>query len=212
MKIQPLITKAGKYDVQFVARPHTNQPIDLNAAPAGILHTEEGSFDGSERIFSVHYSPHFVVGIHQGKPTIWQHVPVGLIGLACRAHNNQALVEIELEGSAKEESWLPDPVRLDLLSSLMLACRDTWGIPLTRPWADGDYGRASDNPHRHAGKLGKVAGWYAHADMPQPDTHWDPGNLRWADVFARAEAIGHELAAPAPAVPKPAPKPAKGGR
>ena len=51
----------------------------------------------------------------------------------------------------------------------MVVCEKEWGIPLTHPWADGDYGRAGDNPHRHAGKFGKVAGWFAHGDMPPPE-------------------------------------------
>ena len=202
MTIPERISRAGKYVVEWVPRPYyAGMKADLTAAPAAILHTEEGSFDGSERIFEVHYAPTFTVGIHLGKPTIWQHVPVGTIALACRAHNNQALVEVELEGASKETPWLPDPVRLDLLAELMRACRDTWHIPLSHPWPDGDYGRAGDNPHRHAGKLGKVAGWYGHADMPPPDTHWDPGNLEWSKLFAHAAALD-KLA------PKPAPAPA----
>jgi hypothetical protein len=92
-------------------------------------------------------------------------------------------------GFSQEKLWLPDAETIDALASLMLVCRDEWGIPLTHPWPDGDFGRAGINPHRSAGKFGKVAGWYGHGDCPSPDTHWDPGALEWSKVFARATAL-----------------------
>jgi hypothetical protein len=53
------------------------------------------------------------------------------------------------------------------------------GIPLVHPFPDGDFGLAGSsrrNTHRKAGKFGKIAGWYGHGDMPDPDVHWDPGS------------------------------------
>jgi hypothetical protein len=165
---------------------------DLNAPPSGILHTTEGGWAGSMSVFKVHYSPHFIVGMNTaGVVEIAQLVPIGFGALACKAHNNGARVEIEMVANSKETSWLPDDQTLDALASLMVVCRDEWGIPLSRPWATGDYGRAGHNPHRTAGKFGKVAGWYGHGDMPDPDSHWDPGNLNWDAVFARANSLSN---------------------
>ena len=83
-------------------------------------------------------------------------MPVGTIGAAIVTHNNLARVQVEMIGFAMERNWLPDDGTLDALASLMLVCRDLWDIPLSHPWKDGDFGRASDNPHRHSGKLGTV--------------------------------------------------------
>lgn len=141
-------------------------------------------------VFKQHWAPHFILGLNAaGKAEIAQLMPIGYTGLACKAHNNKARVEIEMVGSSKTTPWLPDDKTLDALASLMNVCESEWGIPLTRPWPDGDYGRAGNNPHRASGKYGREAGWYGHGDMPEPDEHWDPGNLIWAGVFARAAKL-----------------------
>jgi hypothetical protein len=83
---------------------------------------------------------------------------------------------------------------LDALASLMNVCWHEWGIPLVHPFPDGDFGLAGSsrrNTHRRAGKFGKIAGWYGHGDMPDPDVHWDPGALEWSKVFLHC----HELEA-----------------
>lgn len=191
MNLRPTIDKAGRFPVVQAPCPFQhNLMVDISAPPAGILHTTEGGWAGSMAVFKQHYAPHFCVGLNAaGKAEIAQLMPVGFTGLACKAHNNKARVEIEMVGFAKEEPWQPDPETLEAIASLMLVCRDEWGIPLFRPWKDGDYGRAGHNPHRSSGKYGTVPGWFGHADMPDPDTHWDPGNLRWEAIFARVAKI-----------------------
>jgi hypothetical protein len=92
-------------------------------------------------------------------------------------------------GFSKEQPWLPDEDTLEALASLWAVCAREYAIPLTRPWADGDFGKAGNNPHRSSGNYGNVAGWYGHGDCPSPDTHWDPGNLKWSIVFERANQI-----------------------
>jgi hypothetical protein len=53
----------------------------------------------------------------------------------------------------------------------------------------GVYGMArATDPHRNQGQYGTVAGWYGHGDVPE-NFHWDPGNLRWSEIFQRAEAL-----------------------
>lgn len=200
--LRAIIDKAGKYPVVQAPCPcFQHELADLTVPAAGVLHTTEGGWNGSMDVFKVHYAPHFALGLNaSGKPEIAQLVPVGIIGAACVGHNNKARVQIEMIGYAKEEAWLPDDDTLDVLASLMLVCRDEWGIPLSHPWSDGDYGRAGDNPHRHSGKFGTVAGWFGHADMPPMDSHWDPGNLQWSKVFAHAASIDRS-AVPAPSTP-----------
>jgi hypothetical protein len=132
---------------------------------------------------------------------IGQYLPVGVSGHSCRGHNDDVLVQIEMIGFAEETKWLPGktkrnphPETLDALCSLMNVCWHQFGIPLTHPFPDGDFGLAGSsrrNTHRKAGKFGKIAGWYGHGDMPDPDVHWDPGALEWSKVFLHC----HELEA-----------------
>jgi hypothetical protein len=128
------------------------------------------------------------------KVEIVQFVPINFIGAALKAgghHNADAIVQIEMVGFSDEKLWLPEQDTLDALCSLFNVCEYEWGIPLSHPWPDGDYGMAGfHTKHRGSGKFGKVAGWFGHADVPDND-HWDPGNLRWSKVFARC----HELQA-----------------
>jgi hypothetical protein len=137
------------------------------------------------------------------KVQIAQLVQVGTIGAALKAHNNQAIVQIEMIGFSKESPWLPDDDTLNALASLMAECQREYGIPLDHAWPDGDFGRAGKNPHRTSGKYGTVAGWFGHGDCPSPDTHWDPGNLEWSVVLGKAKQMvevgspGKGLAGPA---------------
>jgi hypothetical protein len=192
-----VINKAGSFPVVQVPCPHFNQPVRLELPRTGVLHTTEGGWRGSFGVFRTHFAPHFVVGANEyGEVGISQLVPVGFMGAALRAHNNMVLVQIEMIGFSEETPWLPgetnknpNPQTLDALASLMNVCREEWGIPLSHPWPDGDYGRAGHNPHRSSGKFGKVPGWFGHGDMPDPDVHWDPGNLKWSKVFERCQEL-----------------------
>ena len=112
------------------------------------------------------------------------------------AESAQPIVQIEMIGFSKEKPWLPDDETLAALASLMAVCADEYGIPLEHPWPDGDFGKAGKNPHRSSGKYGKVPGWYGHGDCPSPDTHWDPGNLKWTEVLGMAKHMTHDIGAP----------------
>jgi hypothetical protein len=198
MTIRATIDKAGSFPVKWNPAPYHTPSARLDVPRTGVLHTTEGGWDGSEGVFKRHFSPHFMLGYHPAtkKVEIEQLLPIGSMGMATKAHDNLAIVQIEMIGFSKEQPWLPDPQTLDALCSLMNVCKDEWGIPLSHPWPDGDYGRAGPNAHRSSGKLGKVAGWFGHGDMPSPDSHWDPGNLQWSKVFARCA----ELSKPTPKV------------
>jgi len=186
------IDHAGRFPVMQIECPHATKKVKLKSPRSGILHTTEGGWSGSMGVFHRHYAPHFILGVDQedhNKVHIAQLVPIGYIGSACRDHNDLAIVQIEVIGFSKETAWRPDDSTCEALAELMVVCEREWGIPLTHPWPDGDYGRAGDNPHRHAGKLGHVAGWFAHGDMPPPDEHWDVGNLEWSYIFKLANQI-----------------------
>ena len=216
MSLTTHITKAGKYPVVQIACPYfKNEFVKTDSPRTGILHTTEGGWNGSMEVFHTHFAPHFLLGVnatltaHQrvehakeklsldkgtppeptGKVEIAQLVPVGNIGAAIVTHNNLAIVQIEMIGYAREELWLPTDETLDALASLMLVCKDVWGIPLSRPWPTGVYGRAGKTDHRNDGHFGKTAGWFGHGDCPTPDTHWDPGNLNWDVVFFHANTL-----------------------
>jgi hypothetical protein len=198
--VKPWLDQAGKYPIAHIGGiPHFNQGVLLGAPRTGVLHTTEGGWAGSLAIFKQHYAPHFMLGYDADaqRVRIAQLVQIGTIGAALKAHNNQAIVQIEMIGFSKQMPWLPDDETLSALASLMAVCANEYSIPLDHPWPDGDFGKAGKNPHRSSGKYGKVAGWYGHGDCPSPDTHWDPGNLQWSVVLARAKQIVAH-AAPAP--------------
>jgi len=190
--VKPWLDQAGTFPIAHIGGiPHFNESVLLDAPRTGILHTTEGGWAGSLAIFKQHFAPHFMLGFDADaqKVRIAQLVQVGTIGAAIRAHNNQAIVQIEMIGFSKEDPWLPDDETVDALASLMAVCATEYSIPLTHPWPDGDFGKAGKNPHRTSGKFGKIAGWYGHGDCPSPDTHWDPGNLKWSVVLGMAQRM-----------------------
>ena len=188
--VKPWLDQAGKFPIAHIGGiPHFNEPVPLDAPRTGVLHTTEGGWVGSLAIFKQHFAPHFMVGFDADaqKVRIAQLVQVGTIGAALKAHNNKAIVQIEMIGFSKENAWLPDDETLSALASLMGVCASEYGIPLEHPWADGDFGKAGNNPHRSSGKYGEIPGWFGHGDCPSPDTHWDPGNLKWSVVLETAK-------------------------
>jgi hypothetical protein len=138
------------------------------------------------------------------KVRIAQLVQAGTIGAALKAHNNQAIVQIEMIGYSKEQPWLPDDETIAALASLMAVCASEYGIPLEHPWPDGDFGKAGKNPHRSSGKYGNLPGWFGHGDCPSPDTHWDPGNLNWSVVLDMAKQMANDIGRPRSALVGPA--------
>jgi len=198
MAIKPWLDQAGRFEVEHIGGiPHLNQDVELNAPRTGVLHTTEGGWAGSLAIFKQHFAPHFMLGFDAkaGKVRIAQLVQIGTIGAALRAHNSKAIVQIEMIGFSKETPWLPDDDTVEALASLMAVCAREYKIPLSRPWTDGDFGKAGKNPHRASGNYGKVAGWYGHGDCPSPDAHWDPGNLRWSVILQKASQMQNALGA-----------------
>jgi N-acetylmuramoyl-L-alanine amidase len=205
--VTPWLQQAGKFPIAHIGGiPHFNQSVLLGSPRTGVLHTTEGGWAGSLAIFKQHFAPHFMLGFDADaqKVRIAQLVQVGTIGAALKAHNNQAIVQIEMIGFSKETPWLPDDDTVEALASLMAVCLAEYGIPLDHPWPDGDFGKAGDNPHRSSGKYGAVAGWFGHGDCPSPDTHWDPGNLEWSVVLAKARQMANATAAPMTASAGPA--------
>ncbi len=190
--IMPWLERAGRFEVEHIGGiPHINEAAYLTSARCGVLHTTEGEWAGSLAVFQKHWAPHFLLGMDSGQKRvrIAQLVQIGTIGAALVTHNNLAIVQVEMIGYSKQQLWQPDDETLDALAALMEECRREYDIPLTHPWPDGDYGVYGPNPHRLSGKFGKVAGWYAHGDVPAPDVHWDVGNFKWSAVFERAAKL-----------------------
>jgi hypothetical protein len=205
--VKPWLDQAGRFPITHIGGiPHFNQSVLLDAPRTGVLHTTEGGWVGSLAIFKQHFAPHFMLGFDADaqQVRIAQLVQVGTIGAALKAHNNQAIVQIEMIGFSKEQPWLPDAETVAALASLMAECNSEYGIPLEHPWPDGDFGKAGPNPHRSSGKYGNVAGWYGHGDCPSPDTHWDPGSLKWSVVLDKAEQMVNGPGAPPSALAGPA--------
>lgn len=192
LPVKPWLDQVGRFPVtHFGGIPHFNIPVELDAPRTGILHTTEGGWEGSFAIFKTHFAPHFMLGWDNTirSVRVAQLVQIGTIGAAMKAHNSKAIVQIEMIGFSKETPWLPEAETAEALASLMAECRKQYGIPLTHAWPDGDFGKAGNNPHRTSGHFGKEAGWFGHGDCPNPDSHWDPGSLRWSAIFEQAEEI-----------------------
>ncbi len=206
MAVKPWLDKAGRFAVEHIGGiPHFNQPVDLDAPRTGVLHTTEGGWAGSLAVFKQHYAPHFLIGIDQslGRVRIAQLVQIGTIGAALVTHNWLAIVQVEMIGYSKETLWRPDDETSEALAALMAVCKAEYGIPLSHPWPNDNFGRAGMNAHRSSGKFGHVAGWYGHGDCPSPDSHWDPGNLDYDRMFALASAMPEASGSPSPAPPAP---------
>lgn len=206
-QVKPWLDTVGKFTVEKIPCPHFSQPVNLAEPRTGVIHTTEGSTaEGALGVFRQHFAPQFLVS--SGK--IMQLVQVGTIGAALVHHNPDTIVQVEVVGFSKQEPWIFDDATAEALAALMAMCQTEYGIPLTHPWPDGDYGVAGSNPHRSAGKWGAVAGWYGHGDVPLPDTHWDPGALQWSKLFALAGGMTDILHAPGWMPPAEPPRPCAG--
>src|ERR1700722_10871634 len=150
------LQKAGDFQVQHIGGiPHFPQSVNLGWPRAGVLHTTEGStIEGAMSVFKTHFAPHFVLGKSEsGKVVVYQLVPIGFIGAALVTHNNRAIVQVEMVGFSKETAWFPDDETAAALAGLMASCRDEYGIPLSRPWPDGVYGKATAGERHPNGGL-----------------------------------------------------------
>jgi len=215
MALKPWLTQVGRFPVEHIGGIPLFEikPVDLSAPRAGVAHTTEGStIEGALAVFKVHYAPHFLLGKDSaGHVRVMQLVQIGVMGLALEAHNNLALVQVEIVGFSQEKPYSFDAETAEAVASLFASCHAEYGIPLSHPWPDGDYGRAGyKTAHRASGKFGRVAGWFAHADIPD-NAHWDVGNLRWSELMVAAMAMEHAHAPPSP-TPVPPPRPCAGGQ
>jgi hypothetical protein len=190
--MQTWLSKCGPYAVRkFPCRAYAG-PVNMAAPRTGIMHTTEGKGLPLGE-FRTHYAPHFTLNDKE----IVQLLPIGLSGAATRAHNNIAICQIEVVGFSREELWFPDDETAKRLAAVMATMHHLFGVPLSRPFANGEWGKAGDNPNRHAGHFGKTAGWYSHGDMPLPDAHWDAGNLDWTRLFEMARSFEPQPEEPA---------------
>jgi hypothetical protein len=120
--VKPWLDQAGEFPIaQIGGIPHFNQGVLLNAPRTGVLHTTEGGWAGSLAIFKRHFAPHFMLGFdaEAQKVRIAQLVQVGTIGAALKAHNNQAIVQIEMIGFSKDKPWLPDDETVMALTAIL---------------------------------------------------------------------------------------------
>ena len=208
---QAWLTKAGGFRVERVRVPCPGVRVDLSRPPVGVGHTVEGSFESGLAVFRRHYAPHFLVGRDRaGRVRILQFCPLGELAAALQnlaggvETNRWARAQIELAGFSKTHPWQPDAGVMRAYAALLLELRRVAGIPLVRPFPDRIGERAASYAYarRRAGKWGRVAGWYNHAEVPE-NAHWDAGSLRWSRLFALAEQLspvlnrGHGSAPPA---------------
>ena len=203
--LRPHLDRVGRFNVEQIGGiPHFPAPFDRAAPPAGGLHTTEGStIEGALSVFKQHYAPQFLVGHdHLGKMRVLQLVQVGTIGAALEHHNDLARVQVEVAGFSRQVPWRFDDETCEAVAALMAACKSEYGIPLSHPWPDGDFGLAGPNKHRSSGRFGHIPGWFGHGDIPD-NSHWDPGALQWGRLFALAEKMPQSIALPTPTPPVP---------
>ena len=102
--VRPWLDQAGKFPIAHIGGiPHFNGSVLLDGPRTGVLHTTEGGWAGSLAIFKQHFAPQFMLGFDADaqKVRIAQLVQVGTIGAALKAHNNQAIVQIEIVGYSR---------------------------------------------------------------------------------------------------------------
>ena len=217
------LKRAGSHAVEHYPCPHPGVPVDMDAPPAGCLHTIEGSLESGLAVFRQHFAPTFPAGRDvSGQLRLLQHVPLGYIASALENDpggvetNRLFRVQIEVAGFSKLEPWVPTwPLRsatidegmLGLLADLFATLESACGIPLSRPWPDtlksGLVWATEGNPRRIAKgakqPFGRVPGWYAHVDVPE-NAHWDTGSLRVSTLLdlARSRTVEKPKAKPKP--------------
>lgn len=184
-------TSDGKYKIEHIPCPHPDGRVDMRKPPTGVEHTTEGTnWDGLVEEFKQHFAPHFLVAPHR----IAQLVPLGYMAAALEHDgptetNRYARAQIETVGFSKTSPYSFDAATSETLASLLATLKVEARIPLSRPfpdamppqpWATRSFVR------RHAGKWGKVGGWYGHVEVPE-NSHWDPGALRWSLLLDAAK-------------------------
>lgn len=203
------LTSAFGYRIEKIPCPHPGERIHP-VYPCGVLHTTEGSWEGSMSVFRQHYAPHFLVGKDRaGNVRIAQLVPLGYMAAALENDaggvdtNRLASVQIELVAHSSEQPWSVGADVTAALAALLAKLKQEQGIRLRRPfsdtmppkpWATESFAR------RRAGFWGKFNGWFGHVEVPE-NAHWDPGAYKWTPLMEKAR----DLIAPPPPPPPPAP-------
>ncbi len=149
--VLPWLDKAGKFAIEHIPCPHFSQAVTLTAPRAGVLHTTEGGWDGSLGVFKSHLRAALSGRPRQDRPT-----RPGRHDRRGAGHPQLARDRPGRGGRlSKETPWFFDDATAEAVAALMAVCQAEYGIPLSRPWADGVYGMARANdPHRAAGKFG----------------------------------------------------------
>jgi hypothetical protein len=202
-----LTKTVGGRKIERVPCPNPGQAVDMSAPPTGVLHTIEGSLESGMGVFRQHFAPHFTLDAHR----ILQLIPLGTIAAALENRaggvetNLITRAQIEVAGSSNTKPWSFDEPTTNALADLLATLVHAADIPLERPfpdampalpWATPDFSR------RHAGKWGKVAGWYGHVEVPE-NAHWDVGAFKWSDLMQRARNVGGDRVPAAVAHPDP---------
>lgn len=190
------LTTAGPYRVERIECPGPGGTVTLSAPRAGVVHTTQGSFESALAVFRQRYAPTFLIGPHR----IAQLLELGAVCGALENHeggvetNRIAAVQIEVAGFSQERPYTFGKGTDDPLAALLGALRIEVGIPLSRPFPDamppgGSNVWARESfARRSAGKWGTTPGWFGHVEIPE-NSHWDPGALQWAKIFARAKQL-----------------------
>lgn len=188
--------------------PRPGGRVDTTKAPAGVLHTVEGSFEGGMSVFRQHFAPNFLVGAGR----ISQLVPLGYMAAALEhtaspPTNEWARVQIEVAGHSQETPYRFDARTEETLAHLLAALAILGVAPLSRPFPDILPPPPWATPYfvrRNAGLWGRAAGWFGHIEVPE-NSHWDPGAYEWTHLLERAKQIkaAHSAHAPLKRLPHP---------
>lgn len=168
----------------------SNVKLSLQQQPNGVMHTTEGHWAGSMNVFTGTGTPTFMVGwdvadSNNGKGDgpfrLAQFMPIGEMALTLvndaggTETNREALVQIEVIAFSKRDPWMFDTKTKEVLASLLDRLEEVCDIPLQR----------AGNGSRSVSLWDGKAGWFGHGEVPE-NGHWDPGALKWAELFAAA--------------------------
>lgn len=156
--------------------------------PKILWHTWEGDNWASAESAGgwAHYPPH--AGVHRGDRKVRQYVPLdrSAYALANSASEHEYLIQIEMNGFARETQDWPDD-DIDWLRSAVLEPIEAL-IPVPRVVipvgfhgeGEGMILASSRSPIRLASvdDLRAFSGHLAHQNAPAPDAHWDAGRFR----------------------------------
>ena len=171
--------------------------VNANAQPPkGVLHTTEGSWNGSMQVFKYNTgTPTFMVGRdgsqrqgvgYNGRLRIAQFMPIGEMALTLKngsggvETNRDCIVQIELVAHCQWDAWLPDPETTKLLNALMQELNNRFNIPMIH----------SGNGTRSSTRWTRMAGWFGHGEVPEND-HTDPRAIRWSVILKKGDDAGN---------------------